>query len=171
MVKSLLYDIDLVKNRLLNARLHPVSNQERANLGTTLNHTDEGFIVYDKQDDTLYIWNGTSWIGSGNSMSVGNLSLVIPQDSINLQIDALKSATIHSMSLDRFPIDTYSFDMNRGILNFQSINGVYKGSVLRLMYSKGGPFVREDESANWHLSPDDVVTIVTELTQWQDKLW
>ena len=56
--KSFYYDIDLQRNSLLNAKLQNVSTAERTALVSTLNGDNTGMIVYDKDDTTIYIWDG-----------------------------------------------------------------------------------------------------------------
>lgn len=59
------YDIDLAKNQLLNAKLHPVQTAEKVAMSSTLNSNDEGLTVYDIQKDTFYVWNGNTWLQVG----------------------------------------------------------------------------------------------------------
>ena len=56
-----LYDIDLAKNSLLNAKLNPVSTSERNSLASTLNSNDKGLIVYDKDVTIYYGWDGNQF--------------------------------------------------------------------------------------------------------------
>jgi hypothetical protein len=55
------FDIDLVKNRILNARMHPLSTVDRTTLGSTLTVNDAGLIVYDLDIQNLYLWTGAAW--------------------------------------------------------------------------------------------------------------
>jgi len=55
------YDIDLNKNQLLNARLHPVTTAERIALGNGYNSNDKGVLVYDITTSSFYGWDGNSW--------------------------------------------------------------------------------------------------------------
>lgn len=55
------YDIDLNKNQLLNARLHPVTTAERIALGNGYNSNDKGVLVYDTTVSSFYGWDGNSW--------------------------------------------------------------------------------------------------------------
>lgn len=55
------HDIDLAKNQLLNAKLHPTYTSARIALGSTLNANDEGLTVYDVDLDQLYVWDGNQW--------------------------------------------------------------------------------------------------------------
>jgi len=78
-----LHNIDLDKNKLLNARVHPLTTTDRTTLGGTLGLSDKGFIVYDITLNNLFTWNGTGWSGSSidvayvSKISVGpNLSIL-----------------------------------------------------------------------------------------------
>lgn len=55
------HDIDLVTNKLINARMQPVSTAERTALASSYNSDDEGVLVYDTTIDTFFVWNGNSW--------------------------------------------------------------------------------------------------------------
>ena len=59
------HDIDLAKNQLLNAKLHPVQTAERVSMASSLNSGDEGLTIYDIQVDTFYVWNGNMWLQVG----------------------------------------------------------------------------------------------------------
>jgi hypothetical protein len=61
------YDIDLNKNKLLNARLHPVTTAERTTLGGTYNSADKGILVYDSTESLFYGWDGNIWRALGLS--------------------------------------------------------------------------------------------------------
>jgi hypothetical protein len=52
-LQKIYVDYDFNKNQILNAKLHPVSTTERTTLASTLNSTDKGLIVYDK-DVTIF---------------------------------------------------------------------------------------------------------------------
>lgn len=69
------YDIDLNKNQLLNARLHPVTTAERTTLGNGYNSNDKGIIVYDTDIDAFYGWNGNAWTRIGITDS--ELSMIV----------------------------------------------------------------------------------------------
>lgn len=59
--KALYYDIDLKKNQILNAKLHPLTTAERTTLGASLGTADKGISVYDTTLKTLFSWDGTAW--------------------------------------------------------------------------------------------------------------
>lgn len=69
------YDIDLNKNQLLNARLHPVTTAERTTLADSYNSNDKGIIVYDTDIDAFYGWNGNAWARIGITDS--ELSMIV----------------------------------------------------------------------------------------------
>lgn len=56
-----LFDIDLAKNNLLNAKLNPVSTAEKTTLASTLNSNDKGLVVYDKDVTIFYAWDGNAF--------------------------------------------------------------------------------------------------------------
>lgn len=56
------YDIDLNRNKLLNARLQPVTTAERDLLANGYNTSDKGILVYDTTDSFFYVWNGNIWV-------------------------------------------------------------------------------------------------------------
>lgn len=60
--KKYLHNIDLDKNRLVNAKLHPVTTTERTTLASSLNSADEGLIVFDTTLDSFFVWDGNQWL-------------------------------------------------------------------------------------------------------------
>jgi len=60
-VQKIYVDYDFNKNQILNAKLHPVSTVERTALASTLNSTDKGLIVYDKDVTIFYVWDGNAF--------------------------------------------------------------------------------------------------------------
>jgi hypothetical protein len=63
--KKFYVDLDLNKNELLNVRLHPLSTQERLQLGATLSAQDESMVVYDTDLATIFFWDGIQWVAMG----------------------------------------------------------------------------------------------------------
>jgi len=61
-VKALYHDIDLKKNKILNAKMQPVTTTERIALTSSLNSTDAGMLVYDTTLKLLFSWDGNQWI-------------------------------------------------------------------------------------------------------------
>jgi hypothetical protein len=60
--KAYYHDIDLVTNKLINARIHPVTTIERTALASSYNSGDEGVLVYDITADVFFVWNGNQWV-------------------------------------------------------------------------------------------------------------
>lgn len=56
------HDIDLVTNKLINARMHPVTTVERTALASSYNAGDEGVLVFDTNLDVFFVWDGNQWI-------------------------------------------------------------------------------------------------------------
>lgn len=59
------HDIDLVTNKLINARMHPLTTVERVALASSYNSGDEGVLVYDTTIDTFFVWDGNDWLQVG----------------------------------------------------------------------------------------------------------
>lgn len=53
-------DIESTTTGVLLPRL---TNSERAALGSAMGTTEEGMVVYDKDDDIYYYWDGVVWVG------------------------------------------------------------------------------------------------------------
>lgn len=61
--KEFYHDLDLVQvSQLVGARLQNVTTAERNTLQTSLGAANEGLIVYDTQEDQIYIFNGTVFL-------------------------------------------------------------------------------------------------------------
>lgn len=61
--KEFYHNLDLVKvSQIINTRLHNVTTTQRNSLAATLNGTNEGLIVYDTDEDQIYVWNGTTFL-------------------------------------------------------------------------------------------------------------
>lgn len=61
------HDIDLVTNKLLNARMHPLTTVERTTLASSYNAADEGVLVFDTTLDVFFVWDGNQWLQVGIS--------------------------------------------------------------------------------------------------------
>jgi len=68
--KKYLHDIDLAKNKLVNARIQPVTTAERTALASVYTIADKGILAYDTDLDELYSWDGTSWISYVTSVGL-----------------------------------------------------------------------------------------------------
>lgn len=79
------YDIDLNKNKLLNARLHPVTTAERTTLGNGYNSNDKGILVYDTNESTFFYWDGNAW----NRIGITNDQLSKLNDAYDSTITAI----------------------------------------------------------------------------------
>ena len=85
--KEIFYkNIDLAKNILFNARIHPLTTEERTTYGTTLTSNDDGIIIYDSTVGNFFSWNGTDWnqVGSQQVQSDWN-------QSDNTHVDYIKN--------------------------------------------------------------------------------
>jgi hypothetical protein len=64
MAEKLYYhDLNLAKvSALVEARIQNITTSNRTTLGGTLNTTNRGLIVFDIDENTLYLWSGTVWL-------------------------------------------------------------------------------------------------------------
>lgn len=58
-VKQYYHNIDLVKNKLLNAVLNPITNDQR--LALVLNESHAGYLAFVLEFKSFYFWTGTEW--------------------------------------------------------------------------------------------------------------
>jgi hypothetical protein len=110
--KAYLHDIDLVRNQLLNAKLHPVQSSARTALGSSLNSNDEGLLVYDTTLDQFYVWDGNQWRVVG--LTEGDAEwLADAYDKSVMGIVITQSGTERTVTLNRRDStsisDTYKF--------------------------------------------------------------
>lgn len=56
------HDIDLVKNQLINAKLHPITSVDRIAMASSLNSNDKGLTVFDITENYFYVWEGNQWL-------------------------------------------------------------------------------------------------------------
>lgn len=61
MKKEFYHDIDLKANQLFNSRLQNITTSERTILGSSLTTADKGYVVYDTDLFSLFLWDGTQW--------------------------------------------------------------------------------------------------------------
>ncbi len=85
------HDFDLVKNRILNFKLHPLTTSERNTLGSTLNSGDEGITVFDTTLDQIFSWSGTQWKSIDLSQYALDSSVVHRTGSLSENITGIKS--------------------------------------------------------------------------------
>jgi len=81
--KKYYHNIDLIKNKLSNPILNPLTSTERNALTSTLGVADEGYVCFDTTSNQQYFWNGTTWIttGGGGGGSVNDVTASAPLTS------------------------------------------------------------------------------------------
>lgn len=92
------HDIDLVTNKLINARIHPVTTAERTALASSYNAGDEGVFVFDTNLDVFFVWDGNQWI----QISVTFAQLQQIQEAYNkavMNIDITQTNTQRTVTL------------------------------------------------------------------------
>ena len=98
--KAFYYDIDLQKNSLFNAKIHPVTTAERSTLGNSLNTANKGLIVYDTTELAVYIWNGNIWQKVGLSQTdLDNIAAAYNQTVTEVAVT--RSETTQTITLTR----------------------------------------------------------------------
>lgn len=61
-VQKIYIDYDFNQNQILNARQHPLTTAQRISLGNTLTETAESILVFDIEQNLLYVWTGSAWL-------------------------------------------------------------------------------------------------------------
>lgn len=92
------HDIDLVTNKLINARIHPLTTAERTALASSYNSGDEGVFVFDTNLDVFFVWDGNQWI----QISVTLTQLQQIQEAYNrsvMNIDVTQTTTQRTVTL------------------------------------------------------------------------
>lgn len=59
------HNIDLIKNKIINSLLNPLTTSERVAMGATLTTSDKGYVVFDTSLSQQFFWDGSAWVGSG----------------------------------------------------------------------------------------------------------
>ena len=123
LIKELYHSIDLKKNAIRNAKLNPLSTVDR--LAITLTTDDEGFVVIDKDLDTICIWSGTAWIllSAGDFLSLSDtpdtyLNSANKYIRVNATEDGLEFYTILKSDIGLGNVDNTS-DINKPISTAQ----------------------------------------------------
>lgn len=111
-IKKYLHDIDLQTNRLLNARIHPVTNAERTALGSTYNSADIGVLVFDTDDKVFHVWDGNAWFPFSVSEELF-IQIQEAYDKYTKEIAITSTETVHTVKLisrdDTFIQDTIAY--------------------------------------------------------------
>lgn len=99
------FNIDLVKNSLLNFKIHPLSTVNRNALGLTLTTNDSGVTVFDTDLNELFNWTGSSWISyapvdspsfTGNPLSV---TPILGDNSTSIATTAFVQETVNDVAI------------------------------------------------------------------------
>lgn len=68
--KQIYHDLDLVKvSQLKQARIQNITTSDRTTLGGTLNSGHIGLLVYDTDEEVLYLWDGSDWLPINTTIS------------------------------------------------------------------------------------------------------
>jgi hypothetical protein len=100
-VKRYLHDIDLAKNKLINAKLNPVTTAERVAMSSSYNAGDQGAVVYDTDEDKLYAWTGNDWVDFGGVSNTQVNQINAAYDNIVTSVELVSTATDLSITINR----------------------------------------------------------------------
>lgn len=100
-VKKYLHDIDLSTNRLLNARLSPITTVERTALASLYNADDTGVLVYDTDEDVFYGWTGNAWVSITGISTVELQQLEFAYNNTVTSVDLLSTPTEMTITINR----------------------------------------------------------------------
>jgi hypothetical protein len=100
-VKKYLHDIDLSTNRLLNARLSPITSAERTALASLYNADDKGVLVYDTDEETFYGWTGNAWVSMAGISTVELQQLDFAYNNSVTSVDLVSTATEMTITINR----------------------------------------------------------------------
>jgi hypothetical protein len=111
-IQKIYLDYDFNRNKLINAKLHPLSTVERTTLASTLNSNDQGLIVYDKDVTIFYAWDGNTFKSIGlTDAQYDNLSEAYNKSVVD--IDITSTTTNRSVKLiyrdNTFISDNFNF--------------------------------------------------------------
>jgi hypothetical protein len=155
--KKYYHNIDLDSNELKSGRIYNLTTTQKNAL--PLNTTHKGYIVYDTDLSSLFIWNGTAWTtssggGSGTVTSVAALTL--GTSGTDLSSTVANGTTTPVITLN---VPTAS-STNRGVLSsadwtiFNGKQSALSGTGL-VKSSTGSISYITDNSSNWNTAYAD----------------
>lgn len=100
-VKKYLHDIDLSTNRLLNARLSPITTVERTALASLYNADDSGVLVYDVDEQAFYGWSGNAWVSVNGLTTVELQQLDFAYNNTVTSVDLVSTPTEMTITINR----------------------------------------------------------------------
>lgn len=100
LVKYHYSDQDFTTNKLLNARIHPLTTTERNALASSYNSNDEGVLVYDVTLDAFFVWDGNQWVQIGlSSTQIQQIQAAYDESITGINITS--TPTDHTITLLR----------------------------------------------------------------------
>jgi len=131
MKKEFYHDIDLKANQLFNSRLQNITTASRTTLGASLSTADKGYVVYDTDLLSLFLWDGTQWDQTGTGS--GTLNYIPKWTSSGT---ALGNSQIFDngsgVMVNTTTYDYYKLDVNGSarVMTNLVVGPVYPGSIL-----------------------------------------
>ena len=144
-VRRYLHDIDLVRNRLMNPLLNPLTSTER--LALSLGTADEGYATFDTTLNNIYFWDGSAWITStGGGGTVTSVS-VSPGTGISASVANPTTTPVITIT-NTAPDQTVVLNNGTGI----SVTGTYPNFTISSTGTTGTlvalPFTTDHITAN-----------------------
>ena len=106
--KNYFHNIDLIRNKLMNPLLNPMSTSQRNSLALT--PTDAGYAYFDITLNQLYFWDGYNWIGSSGGGATG-WDDMLAQNQMQ-SADRIADSNGHKLSF-----------INADTIDLQTVNG------------------------------------------------
>lgn len=112
LTEEFFFNIDLVKNSLINIKIHPLSTSDRITFGNTLGISDASITVYDLTLNELFTWTGSSWQGT-------QIPLGYTPENVANKVTSLDNSTTHypstsavTAAIAAIPILTFNNGLN-----------------------------------------------------------
>lgn len=119
-IKKYLHDIDLQTNRLINARLHPLTTVERIALGSSYNSGDVGVFVYDIDLKVFYAWDGNDWFAFSVSEELF-IQIQEAYDKYTKEIEVTSTETEYTITLTSRDESTLSDTLKHAYIHDQAV--------------------------------------------------
>lgn len=95
------HDIDLVTNKLINARFQPVTTAERNALSSSYNSNDEGVVVFDTTLNSLYAWDGNQWVVASGGLTPEQVTTLLEAYNRSvMSVDITQTTTQRTVTLN-----------------------------------------------------------------------
>jgi len=160
--KKYFHNIDLVRNKLMNPLLNPMSTSAR--LALSLSVADQGYVCYDTTDNKQYFWDGAHWVASGGGGPIYPTSL-IPYG------DGTTPGGITSSLFNYDPTDHFYAQVNNnaGLYLTISSSGLYSQNTTATDYSYT-EFTPNSSDTGVNINTSGIIDVTTIVQAYADRL-